>query len=67
MSSPDEWRVENGMEMVGLQAIFESHSSRLHPSLRLAAPVAVRPSEAMALSLAGNGVQLYAGRHLFYF
>eukprot|EP00966_Prymnesium_polylepis_P102753 2380420-Prymnesium_polylepis.1 len=42
--------------MGGLQASFASHSSQLHPSLRLPAVVPRRPREAMPLSLAGNGV-----------
>ena len=38
-----ERRVENGMEMDHLHAIFASHSSRLQPSLCLPAPAPQRP------------------------
>eukprot|EP00966_Prymnesium_polylepis_P026068 600915-Prymnesium_polylepis.1 len=38
--------------MVGLHAIFASHSSQLHPSQLLPASRPRRPREAMALSLA---------------
>eukprot|EP00966_Prymnesium_polylepis_P060704 1408488-Prymnesium_polylepis.1 len=40
--------------MVGPHAIFASHSSRLHLSLRLPAARPRRPRESMALSLAEN-------------
>eukprot|EP00966_Prymnesium_polylepis_P204363 4734296-Prymnesium_polylepis.1 len=36
---------------------FASHSSRLHPSLRLSAAWPPRPSLDMTLRLAGNGVR----------
>jgi hypothetical protein len=61
--SPDERRVENSMDTVGLHALlyFASHSSRLHPSLCLPATAPQRASEAMPLRLAENGVRCFAG------
>eukprot|EP00966_Prymnesium_polylepis_P209015 4842139-Prymnesium_polylepis.1 len=44
------------METDGLHAIFNSHSSRLHPSLCLPAAAPQRASEAMPLRLAGKRV-----------
>eukprot|EP00966_Prymnesium_polylepis_P207998 4818013-Prymnesium_polylepis.1 len=45
------------METGGLHAYLCSDSSQLHPSLRDSSAVPRRPSEAMPLSLAGNGVR----------
>ena len=56
-SSPGERRPLTRMETGGLHAYLCSDSSQLHPSLRDSSAVPRRPSEAMPLSLAGNGVR----------